>query len=61
MADEEQTQQLFLIRGAIASMTASEQAQIKVVAAQLRGIIEADKAIGAIALALIGAELSVQS
>lgn len=58
---DEQTQQLFMIRGAIASMNDSEQAQIKEMAAQLRAIISENKETGTIALALVGAELSVQS
>jgi hypothetical protein len=54
-------QQLFMMRGVIASMSEDDQRKITETAKLLRDIVGNNKEVGTIALALVGAELSVQS
>lgn len=58
MTDEQQN--LLLMRGTIVSLPEDQQAQIQQLANQIRAIINSNKDMGTIALALVGLELQVQ-
>ena len=61
MATIEEHQQLLMLRGVISSLPNEQQLQVTTLAAQLRQLVESDREIGTIALALVGAEMAVKS
>jgi hypothetical protein len=59
MSEDEQT--LLVIRGTIASMAEDDQLRVKVIAETLRNVLKAGEGHAAMAFALVGAELAVES
>lgn len=54
-------QQLLMLRGTIVSLPQEQQLQINDLAMRIRDIVNGNPEVGTIALALVGAELSVES